>query len=173
MDYLTRKFGSMLMQLFTLKWPCLWFFVTIAKEQCLVESDAGTPGCGQAGGQSPSKFDHGAGQGRWLQMTLEKWMSWEDLAVAVWAITGTGWGTWLQDEVLGALKSEAQQKPWRAPLACKQLLFQVCCLHSNQGPQRPAWWYSHSGIPGIWKILIFKTPIQETLMATRDLHVLC
>lgn len=29
----------------------------------------------------------------------------------------------LQDEVLGAQKSEAQQKPWRVPLACKLPLF--------------------------------------------------
>lgn len=29
----------------------------------------------------------------------------------------------LQDEVLGAQKSEAQQKPWRVPLACKPPLF--------------------------------------------------
>lgn len=50
----------------------------------------------------------------------------------------------LQDEVLGAQKSEAQQKPWRVPLACKQLLFPsiffLCYLHSNQGPQSPTRW---------------------------------
>lgn len=55
------------------------------------------------------------------------------------------WGR-LHDEVPGALKSEAQQKPWRVPLLCKHCYSQVCYLHSNQGPQSPAWWYSHSGI---------------------------
>lgn len=103
MDNLTRRLGWMLMQLFTLKWSCLWFFDTIAKEHYLMESNPGTPGCGQAGGQSPSRLPglFIGGSRQVTATTLEKQISWEDLAVALWAITGTGFGVGSRMRYLG------------------------------------------------------------------------
>lgn len=165
MDSLTRRLGWTLMQLFTLKWSCFWFFVTIAKEQYFIESNPGTPSCGQAGGQSPSQVSRDA------MPMLEELRNWRDhrrdegghdsdcrclwrdcecqMRTRLWQLShhwDRFWGR-LQGEVLGALKSEAQQKPWKVPLACKQLLFPSVLPAFKPRSTSPAWWYSHSGIP--------------------------
>lgn len=112
-----------------------------------MESNPGASSCGQAAGQSPSRLP-----GLFVAM-LEELRNlgdhrrdfWEGRGGESWQVTAnffggtvnvmrepgcgsvshhwnTFWGR-LQGEVLGALKSEAQQKPWRVRLACKQLLF--------------------------------------------------
>lgn len=169
MDNLTRRPGWMLMQLFTLKWSCLWFFVTIpiswkatqepqAVDRQVARAHPGFQGCswlcwkrwgtrvttgGTGGGSWQVTANYFGGTVNVMRGTGHGRTGWRPCVSRHWDRL---WGR-LQDEVLGVLKSEAQQKPWRVPLASNQLLLQVCYLHSNQGPQSPAWWYSHSGIP--------------------------
>lgn len=173
MDNLSRMLGWMLMQLFTLKWSWFWFwfFVPIAKEQYFMESNPGASSCGQAAGQSPSRLpglfvamleelrnlgDHrrdfwegrGVNHGRWLQISLEGlWMSWENLAVAVWAITGTRFGVGSRVRYLGPWSQRLSRNHGGYDWHASSCYSQVCYLHSDQGLQSPAWWCSHSGIP--------------------------